>query len=581
MRLSLALPLLLALPAAAQTTLAISVDPSGAPSDGRSSNVRGTPDLRVVVWHSDATNLVAGDSNGFRDAFWRDTYTGQTQIVSVGDHGQLGDASSQWPTVSADARFVAFQSFASNLVPGDTNGLADVFVRDRLAGTTVCGSLGQGGAPADGSSRYPMISRDGRLLVFESNATNFAPGDTNGLKDIYLRDLVSGSARCLSLGVGAVPADGDSGAPTFSPDNTHVVFESLATNLVPGDTNAVQDIFVCDLASGALVRASEDANGVGADGPSYDPYLSLDGRWVIFRSRATNLVPGDTNAIMDIFVKDLQTGAVTRESMTWYGGQVRWDCYAPWITPDGRYSIFSTLDSHVVPGDLNGVSDLFLHDRLLGGYERVNLDYLGQESDGGANYPVPSDDASRMIFDSVGAGLAPNDTNGVRDVFLRERTSSLQEFCAGDGSAPTACPCGNQGQPGRGCENSAGTGGAHLGASGATRPDALVLQVDGELPSSLTIFLQGDGALAQAAVFGDGVRCVAGVLLRLYVRSAASGSASAPQPGEPSITQRSAAFGMPIDTGSLRWYQAYYRDPSATFCTGATFNATNALRVAW
>jgi len=571
----------LAAPLAAQTTLAVSVDPSGAPSNGRSSNVRGSPDLRYVVWHSHATNLVAGDTNLFQDVYWRDTYTGETELISLGDQGQQGDGDSRWPTVSADARFVAFQSFATNLVPGDTNGVADVFVRDRVSGTLMCGSLGLGGAPSDGSSRYPMVSRDGRMLVFESSATNLVAGDTNAHKDIYVRDLASGVARCLSPGLGGAGADGESGAPTFAPDCAHVVFESLATNLVPNDQNGVQDIFVCDLASGALVRASENASGVEADGPCYDAYLSFDGRFVIFRSTATNLVPNDTNGVMDVFVKDLQTGAVTRESLTWYGGQVRWNCYGPWITPDGRYSIFTTTDPNVVPGDHHAVSDLFLRDRVAGTVERVNLDYLGQESGGGANYPVPSDDGSRVIFDSLGDGLVPNDTNGLRDVFLRELTHSFQEFCAGDGSTATACPCANTGQLGRGCENSAGTGGARLHASGATRPDAVVLQTDGELPSALSIFLQGDAASAHGIVFGDGVRCVSGQLLRLYVKSASGGAASAPQPGDLGITQRSAALGAPIETGTLRWYQAYYRDPLASFCPGATFNVTNALRIAW
>ena len=156
-------------------------------------------------------------------------------------------------------------------------------------------------------------------------------------------------------------------------------------------------------------------------------------------------------------------------------------------------------------------------------------------------------------------------------------------FCFGDGTQG-ACPCSNQGAAGRGCENSAATGGAVLTASGTTSPDTLVLTSSGELPTALSIFLQGDQQLALPVVFGDGLRCVGGNLKRLYVKNAVGGVVSAPTGGDPSITAQSAALGDPFGPGAVRFYQVYYRDPDHAFCPappGNSWNVSNGLAVAW
>jgi hypothetical protein len=157
-------------------------------------------------------------------------------------------------------------------------------------------------------------------------------------------------------------------------------------------------------------------------------------------------------------------------------------------------------------------------------------------------------------------------------------------FCFGDGTQTTPCPCGNSGQANRGCENSAATGGARLAASGTTTPDTLAFASDGELPTALTIFLQGNAALATGIVFGDGVRCAGGTLKRLYVKNAVAGTASAPGAGDPSVSARSANLGDPITPGTQRWYQAYYRDPNLAFCgnpPGNSWNVSSGLAVSW
>lgn len=159
----------------------------------------------------------------------------------------------------------------------------------------------------------------------------------------------------------------------------------------------------------------------------------------------------------------------------------------------------------------------------------------------------------------------------------------FQPFCPGDATL-AHCPCDNFGQSGRGCDNSIGTGGALLTASGNVNPDTLVLTSNYELPSALSIFLQGNAVTQYVQPFGDGLRCIGGQLLRLYVKNAQNGAAVAPRLGDPSISVRSAALGDPIPPGSLRFYQVYYRDPNLSFCagpTGGTFNVSNGMRVVW
>lgn len=162
--------------------------------------------------------------------------------------------------------------------------------------------------------------------------------------------------------------------------------------------------------------------------------------------------------------------------------------------------------------------------------------------------------------------------------------SPATPFCVGDGTQATACPCANSGAPGKGCENSAGTGGAALVAAGTRHPDTIVLTSAGELPAVLSIFLQGNQKLEPGVAFGDGVRCVGGALKRLYVKNASGGIASAPQPGDLSITDRSAALGDPIASGTSRCYQVYYRDSNLAFCpepTGNSWNVSSAVRILW
>jgi len=199
---------------------------------------------------------------------------------------------------------VAFSSVASNLVPGDTNDDWDVFVRDRVDRVTRRVSVGPGGGQANCGSVEPAISRGGRYVAFDSSASNLVPGDTNHESDVFVRDRVDRVTRRVSIGPGGHQANRNSGAPAISPGGRYVAFHSSASNLVPGDTNNAFDVFVRDRGDRVTRRVSIGPGGRQANSHSFDPAISADGRHVAFGSDASNLVPGDTNNALDVFVWD-------------------------------------------------------------------------------------------------------------------------------------------------------------------------------------------------------------------------------------------------------------------------------------
>jgi hypothetical protein len=225
------------------------------------------------------------------------------------------------------------------------------------------------------------------------------------------------------------------------------------------------------------------------------------------------------------------------------------------------------------------------------------LAYSGASLVGSQTVPIQSGfsihhytlSVSGVSFDRLHVlGSGASDSGAFFAVFdhvVMTANGTSTSFCFGDGTG-TACPCGNSGMPGHGCQNSASTGGAELTASGTTNPDTMVLSATGELPSAFTIFLQGNAQLANPVHFGDGLRCAGGVLKRLYAHNASGGSVHGPDAGfgDQPITVRSAALGDPIAPGSSRYYQTYYRDANPTFCPtpmGSTFNASNAVGIVW
>ncbi|MDP9022589.1 MAG: hypothetical protein M3N57_07815, partial [Actinomycetota bacterium] len=301
------------------------VSDSGTPANGEPTRDAAGPvssaDAGVVAFSSHASNLVAGDTNGVADVFVRDRRVGRTARVSVGRGGieprcALGMTcnGSVVGDISADGRFVAFTSDLGNLVDSDANGLDDVFVHDRRTGTTELISVSAHGIAGDLDSRAPAISADGRFVAFSSNATNLVPDAPTCVgRNLYVRDRAT---RTTSTAIPGRCADVRGGV-AMSADGRRVAFASLASDLVDGDDNGAVDVFVRDVADGrtVLVSRAPDATPGNGDSGQGEPALSPDGRYVAFASRATNLVDGDRNGAVDVFVHDLETSRTVRASV--------------------------------------------------------------------------------------------------------------------------------------------------------------------------------------------------------------------------------------------------------------------------
>jgi Tol biopolymer transport system component len=375
-------------------------------------------DGRLVDFDSSATNLVAGDTNNVGDIFVHDRQTGVTERVSVASDGTEGNANSLTHALSADGRYVAFGSNASNLVAGDTNNTLDVFVRDRQTGATERVSVASNGAEANGISAFPALSADGRLVAFYSFASNLVPGDTNNTVDIFVRDRQAGTTTRVSVASNGIQGNNFSFSPALSADGRYVAFGSFASNLVPGDTNGSADVFVHDRQTGLTERVSVGVGGIQGNQGSLiqRSAISADGRLVAFASMASNLVPGDTNDAWDVFVRDRQAGTTERVSLA-CGGQASTG-QEPALSADGRFVAFRSF-APLVPGDTNNREDIFVYDRQGGTTTRVSLADDGAQANGESRRAALSADARVVAFSSLASNLVPDDTNGVSDVFVR------------------------------------------------------------------------------------------------------------------------------------------------------------------
>jgi Tol biopolymer transport system component len=399
----------------------VSVASDGTQGNNDSYHPSISADGRYVAFNSSASNLVSGDTNGSSDIFVRDLLTNTTRRVSLATDGTQGNYNSNSPSISADGRYVAFYSFASNLVSGDTNGPGDIFVRDLLTNTTRRVSVATDGTQGNSVSYSPSISADGRYVAFNSSASNLVSGDTNGSSDIFVRDLLTNTTRRVSLATDATQGNGFSYYPSISADGRYVAFESYASNLVSGDTNGTKDIFVRDLLTNTTRRVSLATDGTQGNyhsGSPSSPSISADGRYVAFNSDASNLVSGDTNNAPDIFVRDLLTNTTRRVSLATEGTQGNSYSYYPSISADGRYVAFNSDASNLVSGDTNNVPDIFVRDLLTNTTRRVSLDTDGTQGNNDSYFPSISADGRYVAFDSGASNLVSGDTNGSRDIFV-------------------------------------------------------------------------------------------------------------------------------------------------------------------
>jgi Tol biopolymer transport system component len=404
--------------AATAKTRRVSVHSNGVQANHRSGEPFLSGNGRFIAFWSQAGNLVVGDTNNFTDAFVHDRTSRKTRRVSLRSNGVQGNGDSEDPVISANGRFVAFESTATNLVGGDTNGVQDIFVHDRRTKKTTRVSRRSNGVQGNGESRDPVISADGRYVAFESDATNLVGGDTNGVSDVFVHDRKTRKTTRVSRRSNGVQGDGPSEDASISADGRYVAFESDATNLVVGDTNFSQDIFVHDRKTRQTTRVSRRSNGVQADDGSNDPVISANGRFVAFESTATNLVVGDTNNRQDIFVHDRASGKTTRVSRRSNGVQANDDTEGASISANGRWVTFTAFGP-LINTDTNGVEDVYLHDRKTRKTRRLSVRSNGVQGNGDSSQPAVSGDGRFVAFRSEATNLVSGDTNDERDIFLR------------------------------------------------------------------------------------------------------------------------------------------------------------------
>lgn len=519
-------------------------------------------DGRFVAYHSSASSLVTADTNEVEDVFVHDRQAVTTTRVSVSSTGAEGNEQSSLGEISADGRFVAFLSGATNLVPGDTNGAPvsptappasvgrDAFVRSLATGATTRVSVSTGGGQADCPANAPdadppnrrpcfggatgadtpAISGDGTFVAFTANATNLVTPctptgndltcDTNRVADIFVHDRRgSGTTTRVSLCTalpdpgGLPPAScspttrqasgGPSTEPSISADGNVVAFRSAANNLVAGDTNNQPDIFVHDRRGisatgipGTTTRVSLTFEGLqGTGGASNTPEISDDGCFVAFRSAATNLVSGDTNNGEDIFLRGpICPGAgpatTLRVSVPTGGGQaVQPGCppagapttpcseansFNPSLSADGRFVAFESPAKNLVADDTNNFTDTFVHDRLTGTTVRASLANGGAQAQGGSFFSALSGDGRVVGFSSDAANLVGGDTNRAPDVFAVDRLAAQ--------AAPDPAGGGNP-SPSGGGPAAAPSGGA-ANVAGALSPAAAPASITGVSPGA-------------------------------------------------------------------------------------------------
>jgi WD40-like Beta Propeller Repeat len=349
-----------------------------------------------------------------------------TDRASLSTANVQGNGSSLGSSISKDGKIVAFESQASNLVANDLNGAQDIFVRNRPSGKTSRVSKRSNGGEANGSSSGPHLSETGRFVAFTSSATNLVGLDGNSASDVFVHDRVSKKTKRVSTRSNGAEANSDSVLQGISADGRYVVFYSFASNLVAGDSNGAIDVFVKDRKSGKTKRVSRRTNGAQGNSPSHYSAISPNGRYVAFASDATNLVPNDSNGTTDVFVHDRKSKKTVRASIASNGAQSNGTSFWPDVANNGSVA-FPSVASNLVSNDTNAAWDVFLHNLGTRKTRRVSVSSAGIQANGHSSIafgpPRISADGKRIAFDSFASNLVAGDTNGAQDAFLHNRAN--------------------------------------------------------------------------------------------------------------------------------------------------------------
>lgn len=428
----------------------VSVPAAGGELDGDSVYSAASDDGRFVAYATRATNVVPADLNGDAlDVIVRDLLTGESFLESKNTQGAQANGDSEHPVLSADGRQVIFQSTAVNLAAPDSNGIdSDIFVRDRVAGTTTIVSVSSAGVQGDGPSTFPDISADGRFAVFLSQATNLDPlhpKANEAVVDAFVRDLVAQTTEFVSVAPDGTQGDADVSAVAISGDGRFVAFQT-ASKLLSRDTNRLEDIYLWDRTTRALDLISTDSTGEkSANGASRQPAIDHSGRWIAFDSSGRNLIPGlELSAARRVYAFDRETGARHLVSRTFDGRLDEGRGATASICADGRYVLFGSDGPTLVPADTNAASDVFLHDLETGLTTLQSATSGGEQgdADSGPIFHAVSRGATTVAFRSRAANLVPGTARGRWRIYGRlwseEDTVPPRIICAD--VAADGCP---------------------------------------------------------------------------------------------------------------------------------------------
>lgn len=418
----------------------ISVNSAGVQGNGDSSDGSFSADGRYAAFVSKASNLVAGDSNEASDIFVHDRQAGTTTVVSINSSGTLGNGASHSPAISETGRYVLFASYASNLVPRDTNNTNDVFVYDRQTGETSRVSVDSSGNQFIYGGRSPSISPDGRYVSFTSAIPTWVEGRLRNIEHIFMHDRQTGLTSLVSIASDGTLGNWNSFESAVSPDGRHVVFLSLADNLVENDSNTWIDIFLHDRQAKTTRRLNVTAEGNEApynESIPPKPSFSPDGRYIAFTTFDA-LASDDTNWLDDTYLHDLETGITVRASLNSKGEQPMPYSVTPkgvlplpgpspiferpFVSEGGRFVAFVSGAINLVDNDTNGKDDMFIKDMETGAVTRIEF---GNEPDITDKYLYQirlnglSANGTYVLFTSKSTDLVGGDTNDAYDVFLR------------------------------------------------------------------------------------------------------------------------------------------------------------------
>jgi hypothetical protein len=406
------------------STVRVSVGVAAAEANGYSARASLSGDGSVVAFRSEASNLIEGGTTGIPGIFVRDRNTGVTELASVSLTGGEANGLADWPAISFDGYSAAFVSVATNLVAIPTAHY-QVYVRDRSTPATARTELVSitSDVPGNGDSQGPAISDDGGLVAFSSEATNLDPHDGDAGRDVYVRDLVAHTTKLVSVDpTGTTRGNAESFAPAISGNGRFVAFWSKATNLVAGTSGATWGVYVRDLLMDQTERVDltpAGAQSVGSADPSGPPAISGDGRFVAFGSSAADIVAADVDSDADIFVRDRTSGTTVLASVGALG-PANAAALSPSISMYGRFVAFRSAATNLVDGDTNGKVDVFVRDLQENTTKRVSVSSAGVEANADCSGAVISPVGRTIAFDSAATNLVTSDGNSTSDVFVRE-----------------------------------------------------------------------------------------------------------------------------------------------------------------